>query len=254
MAISSFYPSDLLDEYKSLWTRAESTLVTISINKYRCRIPGYGGTADAELVKDGFLSIEGGQILNSVGGPFVFVDVFTGKGSPNGIVKVIQAIYEYRLAYVKKFSGLSGPMGECAALLKKNEGNPKNLLQEFCDAYLGLDCNGFVGNFVARAKRSSMTNLVSFGPQTDIATFLRVGKIRKSIDGMDDLDVLIFPNNVHIAIIDSFDDESHVNVVQSTGGGPQTSRHQLVAAGNNQFTLLPPTKVAGPVQIVSYGL
>jgi hypothetical protein len=254
MSASSFYPSDLLDEYKSLWTRAESTLCTISINKYRCRIPGFGGTVDPELVKDGFLQIEGGQILNEAGGAYAFVDVFTGKGSPNSIVTVIQAVYEYRLAFVKRFSGQPGVLGDCAAILKNNEGNPQKMLQEFCDAYLGLDCNGFVGNYVARAKRSNMTNLVSFGPQTDIATFLRVGKIRKSIDAMDDLDVLIFPNNVHIAIIDSFEDESHVNVVQSTGGGPQISRHGLVSAGDNKFTLMPPTKVAGPVQIVTYGL
>lgn len=244
---SSFYPSDLLDEYQNLWVRAGSITGNVSVNKYRCSIYG-GGTKDAEQVKDGFVSVHGGQIIREAGGAQRFVDVFTGKGSPNAIVTVLQLVHEYRLPFIKACKGVKGPKGDAAALLERNESNPIKMMQEFCDAYLGLDCNGFVGNYVKRVQNKWI------GPNTDIASFLRSGKKRKTVDDAYDLDILIFPNNTHIAIIDTFEDDTHAFIAQSTGGGPQMTRHKLIASGGGAFDLDPPTKVKGPVQIISLGL
>jgi hypothetical protein len=67
------------------------------------------------------------------------------------------------------------------------------------------------------------------------------------------LDVIVWADFSHIAIIDSFADLRTVNIVQSTGGGPQMRPHHLVPTGKKLFTIHPPTKVGGSVFVISNG-
>ena len=52
-----YWPSDLLKEYRSISVTTPQGSTTIAVKQYRCRNSAYGGTVDAEEVKDGFLGV-----------------------------------------------------------------------------------------------------------------------------------------------------------------------------------------------------
>ena len=134
------------------------------------------------------------------------------------------------------------------------------MLQAFTDKYLGLDCNGFVGNYLKRTK------LIKFDPNDyhpkDYYTHAK--GVRKSLKAVSDGDLLVWANFQHIAIIDGFGSggeySTHggysVNVYQSTSGGPQESWHELMGdnAKNGLFSLSPASKVGGLFYLVTLGL
>jgi hypothetical protein len=72
------------------------------------------------------------------------------------------------------------------------------------------------------------------------------------------LDILVWENFQHIAILDAFaaGDPETVKVCQSTAGGPQATWHKLVAnkAQNGLFTLSPASKVGGQFYVVTLDL
>jgi hypothetical protein len=141
-----------------------------------------------------------------------------------------------------------GYRGDCAKLLAAYANNPERMLQAFTDKYIGLDCNGFVGNYASRVKKNAL------GPQHSPKQFYEQRKAsRTSIDDAVGFDVIIWADYSHIAIIDSFVDLKTVNIVQSTGGGPQMTAHRLVSAGKGLFLISPPTKVGGNVRVIDSG-
>jgi hypothetical protein len=242
-----FYPEDLLNEYQRIGV--PGIAATVSITKYRCSNPSFGGTVDAEAVKDGFIGASGGRIIKESGGASPYVDAFTGKGSPEGIGRVLGHVLRYKDAFVKKYKSAGGDLGKCAALLGGYRADQNaEAMQAFCDAYVGLDCNGMVGNYARRVKKNGL------GPQHKPKQYYdqRLAT-RTTLDDVVGFDVIVWADFSHIAIIDSFADLQTVNIVQSTGGGPQMTAHTLVAQPKKLFRIQPPTKVGGDVFVVSNG-
>jgi hypothetical protein len=100
---------------------------------------------------------------------------YNGKGSPEAIAQTL------RLANV------------CGLV----EGT-RDALQRYCDKYIGLDCNGFVGNYL-RACGSD------FGPSTEPLDFAPAGWRRSKLIDVARRDVLSWTDKSHVAIIDDRD-------------------------------------------------
>src|SRR5262245_57654194 len=128
-----YYPEELLDEYHSLSVPGG----TVRVNKYRCSRKDYGGTADAEEIKDGFIGASKSKIIQEAGGARSYVGVFVGKGSPETIARVLTLVHGYKDAFVSKYSKAGGNRGSCAALLARYRSDQsEQMLQAFCDAYI----------------------------------------------------------------------------------------------------------------------
>ena len=107
---------------------------------------------------------------------------FAGKGAPREIAGTLAVAM--RVGVIKPDgAGLRGPT------------------QLFCDRYIGLDCNGFVSNYALAA------DVTRYGPSENagIRLFNIVANRRQSIAAVRPFDVLIWTDNGHIAVIDSFD-------------------------------------------------
>jgi hypothetical protein len=249
-----YLPSDLLDEYRSIAVTTSKGSATISVNQYRCSNPAYGGTVDAEAVKDGFLGVSNNAIIGEAGGAVPLVSVFVGKGSPEEFATVLALVFKYKDAFVKTYRKTLGTRGDCARTLEGYLDDQWGaMLQTFTDKYLGLDCNGFVGNYVKRTKRSAL------GPDDYPKEYFEHRKgLRKTVADVISLDLLVWENFQHIAILEGFagGDPETVRVYQSTAGGPQEGWFKLVAnkAANGLFTLSPSSKVGGQFYMVSLDL
>jgi hypothetical protein len=249
-----YWPSDLLKEYRSIAVTTPQGSTTIAVKQYRCRNPAYGGTVDAEEVKDGFLGVSKSAIITEAGGAGPLVNVFVGKGSPEQFATVLALVAKYTNDFVKTYKKHSDTRGQCARMMEGYRDDQwGEMLQAFTDKYLGLDCNGFVGNFVRRTKKSAL------GPDHYPKEYYEHRKgLRKTVADVSSLDLLVWATFQHIAIIENFeeDDAAKANVYQSTAGGPQNSWHTLVAdkAENGLFTLAPASKVGGQFYLVTLDL
>jgi hypothetical protein len=102
--------------------------------------------------------------------------VHMGKGWPEDIALTLSLVARYKL-YDKSLDVKLG-------------------VAKYCDDFIGLDCNGFVGNY-ARAIGSSLT------ANTYIGSFAPETKRRTKLEDVRANDVMVWPDFGHITIIDS---------------------------------------------------
>ena len=102
--------------------------------------------------------------------------VHMGKGWPEDIALTLSLVARYKL-YDKSLDAKLG-------------------VTKYCNDFIGLDCNGFVGNY-ARAIGSTLT------ASTYIGTFAPEAKRRTKLDDVKANDVMVWPDYGHITIIDS---------------------------------------------------
>jgi hypothetical protein len=156
--------------------------------------------------------------------------VHSGKGSPEEIAVALHLVAKYQM-YDKKFLDDSA------------QG-----VQDYCTCYIGLDCNGFVGNYAQAIGLSKR-------PNTDISTFSPPGARRSELGDVRANDVLVWQDYGHITIIDSVDkvttgpdgkqfldcrivEASASNISKETKaahGALQNSVYTLRAAGSKAF-------------------
>ncbi len=126
---------------------------------------------------------------------------YMGKGSPEDLALTLRLVNRYGLASAAR--GLQG----------------------YSDDYLGLDCNGFVGNY------TKACGLAGPGPSSDMEVFYANGTARTRIEDVAARDILIWKHKTgtygHIAVIDVMYygpwDPAHKHfprcvVVESSGG------------------------------------
>lgn len=136
------------------------------------------------------------------------VAVFTGKGSPEDISDVLWLARHFNLVDFQQPAG--GP--------KKHVRNDATwTMQHYSDDYIGLDCNGFVGNYVQHVMGKS-----NYNGNTEIPSYFSRGTPRTKIDEVQALDVMVWPDFGHITIIDSLsaknaDGSMNCVVAESTG-------------------------------------
>ncbi len=250
---ADYTPLNMLVRYWGLKVPTPDGPVRICVNSYKCRTPAYGGTAEEEKIKDAFIGVSKSKIISEAGGALAYVDAFTGKASPETFETVLALVYQYREAFVAAYGKTqTEPYKTCAKILA-NDSDVGAMLQKFCDKYMGLDCNGFVGNFVAKANhalklRANSSIQWEFWDKKTI--------VRNSAQDVQPKDLIIWPNFQHIASIDNIGIPDKFLVCQSTAGGPQASKHSLVYHPKEKlFSIVPAAvKFAGKVHIVSVGL
>ena len=151
------------------------------------------------------------------------VAVHTGKGSPVEIQMCLHFVAIYGLYDTKKF-GTDSAAG----------------VRDYCDKYIGLDCNGFTGNFAQETGRSKV-------PNSQIPSYLPKDKTKRrtKIEDVAPNDVLIWPDFGHIAIFDSLSQpvagaKGAVTrdgvVVESTAGNPSGGRARSTAGCSTRRT------------------
>ena len=248
------FPLGVLIDYWNLQPDIPgSGKIRICVNSYKCRNPAFGGTVKEEMIKDAFLGASKWKIVAEAGGAKKYVDAFVGKGSPDTITTVLELVYKYKDDFLKSYGkSQTEPYKSCARILKADS-SPEAMLQAFCDAFIGLDCNGFVGNFVQRANHA-----LKLEASSSIKTgFYSARKaVRKSPEEIRDRDLVIWSNFLHIAAVDHVQTETgRVMVAQSTAGGPQANNHKPVAVNGGLFRFDPPaTRFGGQVYILDVGL
>jgi hypothetical protein len=245
-------PVRMLLRYWSLKVPTPDGTASVSVHSYKCRTPAYGGTVNEEKIKDAFIGVSKKKIIEESGGPYPYVDAFVGKASPETFETVLALVYKYREAFVTAYGKThTEPYKTCAKILGA-DARPEWILQTFCDKYMGLDCNGFVGNFVAKADHALKLKANS---SIQHEFFHKKKSLRTSADEVQAKDLIIWSNFQHIASIDAGLNDEFL-VCQSTAGGPQASRNSFVYHPKQKlFSIEPsPVKFVGKVHIVSVGL
>jgi hypothetical protein len=102
---------------------------------------------------------------------------FVGKGSPEEIALTLRLAIRY---------GITSVGGA----------------RDFSDRYLGMDCSGFVSNY-ANSEMGMKFDRVN----TPASSFAPAAKRRASLDDVRSLDVLVWTDTNHVAIIDSLDQD-----------------------------------------------
>lgn len=119
------------------------------------------------------------------------VRTFVGKGSPDEISDIL---WLARRLHLVEYHNIVGGTQKHVRL------DATWSFQHYCDDYIGLDCNGFVGNYVQHVMERP-----NFEPSTRIQDYPPRAKHRAKIDEIQPLDILIWTDYGHIAIIDSVD-------------------------------------------------
>ncbi|MBZ5626409.1 MAG: hypothetical protein LAQ69_48170 [Acidobacteriia bacterium] len=237
-------PEEFLRDYKNISvTTAAGGTSTVSLNTYRCAREDDGGLGDAlpflqavrSAANQAKMKREWDVLMTKAS-----TLVFWGKGAPGDIGKVLSAI--------------DGVASNAAALPGFGTFRPSvdrpNRLQFICDTYLGVDCNGFVGNY------ARLLGVPDADPELPPPGWLTIGtkNLRESPEEIARGDVVIWAGGVHIALVERAAVEgrgSVLDVVQSTAGGPQLTRRHIalpsklgakrfeIRAGSTHCAMLP---------------
>jgi hypothetical protein len=100
-----------------------------------------------------------------------------GKGSPKEIALALRLVARYKL-YDRHLDMKLG-------------------VANYCNDFIGLDCNGFVGNYARAFGSSTLT------PSTDINLFAPDANRRTKLEDVRAYDVMVWPDYQHITIINS---------------------------------------------------
>jgi hypothetical protein len=185
----------------------------------------------------------------------------TGKAQSGDVIEIPpQAVGDWypnlprimdRTGIVRAFNGKGSledaSLALTAAIATKKVAAERDALQKMADECLGLDCNGFVGNYLKLLGISRPDG--HYGPTTPISYYASRGLERKTIDCIKPLDVIIWPDLKHIAIIDSiiWPDLLWVTESASSLGGLDTRQYELTgktktgsttASGKSKVTLV----------------
>lgn len=243
-----FSPSAALDAYKNMSCTVGGGTATVAVNCYRNAnksSAAKGGCQDALVIKDRLRGVAK-DAWSRAGGSVAYVEVFMGKGSPWAIAAVLETFAAYADAFIEKYGKSKGtPEAKCAAILADKNITWEQTLQQICDEYLGLDCNGFVGNWLKVVQPDFKLN------QNHRADEVRTKAkaYRRELAQIEYWDVMCYTQNEHIAAIDKVigtgSDPRSFMVCQSAGGGPRMNEFKFVkssiVSGQQAFRLVSPT-------------
>ncbi len=253
-----YSPNEMLADFKAIKFQVGGESVSIAVNKYRNNdhknYPSAAkhGTQDALDVKNALLSLDNPAILARAGGASEYVGVFVGKGTPEGITKVLTMFHDYADKFVARYGKGGGPRRKCADWLADPHLSWQDTLQNISNEFIGLDCNGFVGNWLKRADPA-----LRMHANTPIPFYLQKRKTpRKKVDDVLIGDVIVWTHNGHIAVIDDQPGPTSDKFIicQSAGGGPRRNEYSIRVSSPGRFLLsggYPAGDVPGEVRIFS---
>ena len=235
MVTAKFSPSDYVKAYRNLEIMTARGCKQTGVVQYLCRIYTPGLYAEADSFWQAVMPVILKKKLIIYNDLPWLAECFHGKGSPGWIRYALWAVDQVNPDEVPKYrDDLSGD----------------DRIDKVCMKFIGVDCNGFAGNYC-------VDNLHPGCPPANFPNLLpalwkNLSPIswRSKVSDIKPLDVLIYPGNHHIAIIDS-KQGSTFTICQSTGGGPQTSfGHTIQEAGSSdntpQFQVSNGTGLYGP--------
>jgi hypothetical protein len=238
-------PAQALAAYKNIECSVAGGTAVVSVNKYRNanNPPEKGGCQTAIKIKDA-LRYVASDVWERAGGQIAYMDVFTGKGSPAGIAGVLEAFVAHADGFIATYGKSKGAEGQCAALLADDSLSWQAALQKICDLHIGLDCNGFVGNWLKVVQPDFKLNQNS--KSNDVRA--KQKHYRNDLSEIEYWDVMCYVKNEHIAAIDGLGSTpGRFMVCQSAGGGPRMNELQFRQTGRDQsgrvtYKLGAPTK------------
>ncbi|MDQ3332010.1 MAG: hypothetical protein M3552_15370, partial [Planctomycetota bacterium] len=235
-----FGPAEALYAYKNMKVSVAGGTAVISVNKYRNADHALdkGGCQHALVIKDKLRALSK-DVWARAGGSVAYVETFMGKGSPWSIAGVLEGLAAHSDAFIKAYAKDKGtPQAKCASILADDSLDWGQTLQKICDEYIGLDCNGFVGNWLKVVE-----------PHFKLHQNHRADEVRKKVvtyrtqlDQIEYWDVMCYAKNEHIAAVNGPGPTAGTFMVcQSAGGGPRMNEHRFVKTGTNLFRLAAPT-------------
>ena len=226
-------PSQMISAYSRIQVPldAPQSPVFACVQKYACQTPGYGsGQADRMAYKDRLLGAIGGGrgLATNHLTPSAFVGVFSGKGTMDNIGICLALAARHRIFHHHPHRD---SFTEAGMTMEQR-------LQKVANAYIGLDCNGFVGNW-------AIYNVVPGASASHLPLdWLQGRRIRSNYSEISPYDIVVWANGFHIAmierlgLIDSSKFSMGVVLAESSSGGmllhPTTkltrSSHDVAAA------------------------
>ena len=184
-------PSAMIAAYGRIVVQLDAPLNSIIVNvqKYACQTPGYGtGQADRMAFKDRLLGAIGGVrgIVREGMTASGFVGVFSGKGTMDEIAKCLRLAARHRIFHhARPIPAQNAPLAY------------QQLLQGVVDAYIGMDCNDFVGNW-------AIYNAVPSASASLLPLDWLVGRTqRTSLADIQPYDIVVWATGVHIGMVES---------------------------------------------------
>ena len=247
--MSDLGPAQMLDNYKNIVCTVDGSQVVVSVNKYRNanNAADKGGTQDAVVVKDK-LRFVAPDAWKRAGGSVAYMETFVGKGSPESIRGVLETFADYSTQFIKAYGKSTGALeGKIAAILANEDISWTETLQQVCDACIGLDCNGFVGNWLKAVQPDFNLNQNS---KPDVVR-AKAQAYRSDVSEIEYWDIMCYAKNEHIAVVhDVGHAPGRFQVVQSAGGGPRINEFAFIPGGREtvggqvrqKFKLGAPTK------------
>lgn len=241
-SFESFPPWKQIDDYADISVSTSAGTLKAAVTEYRCvKKFGHGarGCADALSVKDALIQTHK-DVLKAFGGGQNIVDIFTGKASVATIAKGLGVIFEYRRPFVEKYIRSADPHRRKAAEILAAP--TTDVLARFAHEFIGLDCNGFVGNYLRPFPATAGLNEQHAPSQWH--KYLPAGNFRTRVEDFEVGDVVIASNFMHIGVVDEPGHYEKVDIAQS-GGKISYSSHTITKQGSQDgktlFNIAMPT-------------
>jgi hypothetical protein len=183
----AIHPSQMRDKYGNMRVTLDppNPPVSVSVKRYACSVVGYGtGQNERRLYKDRLYRATAHDRLAMTDQEFV--DVFTGKGSVDNIAKCLRLAARHRIYFH------DGPPAGPGPGLDSTAG-----VQRVVTEYIGLDCTGFVGNWLRTA------GVPGASPQRAPLDWLEHATLKTSLADIAEGDIVVWQNGNHIAAIES---------------------------------------------------
>lgn len=220
-AVRQWWPSDMLSAYKNITYETSSGPLALSVNKYRNGdglvhpTPEDGGTQEGLELK---LALDNRKVCPDIRdrvGWHAYNDVWDGKGSPWSIAEVFSAMHEFSQelsAYCKNGTPF---LRWVAKQIDDDQLTWTETFQRICDRTVGLDCNGFVGNWVRVNHPHSKLGPNMYLKKIDFA----LKRARGSTGEVRPWDIQLWNDRGHIAVVEAVYGRT-IYVCQSNGRGP----------------------------------
>ena len=221
---SSSLPSSMIAAYSRINVQLDAPLMSVSVTvqKYACQHPGYGtGQAERMQYKDRLLgAISGGRGIAANGMTASrFVGVFSGKGTMDDIATCMRLAVRHRIFH------------HARTLVADAHLPYQSLLQRVADDYVGLDCNGFVGNW-------AIYNAVPGASASHFPLDWLAGRTaRRTLAELQQYDVVVWAGGTHIGTIESLGNMA-TDGRSRTVGFAESSRGGMVLHAGTEISLL----------------
>ena len=163
-------PAEYADQYRNMKVGLDGGVVNVTIERYHI------GDPDAE--KDQLIQ----AIKEHYRDQFKKVPGFGIDLIVNGMKVTMRDLEALKMHVAAPFSGKGSPeecqlAAQLAVMMKRTS---KEQLPRYCEKHLGLDCNGFVGNYIFHIRDESpwqliARNNVDIGPSSSMNQFLPIG-------------------------------------------------------------------------------